>query len=84
VGQQGIDERRNEDTPSGNESHGVILQEMKSRREETMACPEKRKAVPEEIEVITERQKVPNKEAAEEVIEVLMDRSEEQRPAVEC
>jgi hypothetical protein len=62
----------------------VILQEMKSQTEETKDRPEKRKAIAEELEVVTERQQVPNKEAAVEIIGVVKDRSGDQWPAVGC
>jgi hypothetical protein len=42
-----------------------------------MACPGKRKEVPEEIEVVVENQEVPNKEATLEMVRALKDQSED-------
>jgi hypothetical protein len=55
---------------------------MKSWLEETMACPRKREAIPEEIEVIAENQDVPNKETSEEMVGALKDLSKDWHLAV--
>jgi hypothetical protein len=55
---------------------------MKSWREETKACSEKWKTIPEEIEVVVERQKVPDEEAAVETIRAVEDRYEDQQLAL--
>jgi hypothetical protein len=46
------------------------------------SCLKKMEANPEETGTIAERQKVPNEEAAEEMIRALKDRSGEQRLAI--